>query len=96
MTDAQITATYVRQIEGWRGDARLFRLSAAVPDDYGEATVDHVIVSAVHVLGEPETYIFPANADGECLNYLEMAGSQRWTTDHEEVIRAAGWELVPA
>lgn len=41
--------------------------------------------------GCPECYIFPADADGNILNWLELPGSQKETTDHHLVLTDMGF-----
>lgn len=69
------TATEVKKLDGFAGDARLFRLSEPVTYDYNydtkqdEKSTEFVIVSAVNAMFTgPETYIFPANEQGEVVN----------------------------
>jgi hypothetical protein len=94
-----ITATFVRNLSGWKSDAQLWKLSEPVgyDEDGGAKVADHVIVSAVEVMfSGPETYIFPATSDGDALDMLEMVGSLRGALDHEAAIARAGWEIVRA
>ncbi len=87
-----ITATLVRQLDGWNGDARLYKLSAPVQPYADVGPTDHVIVSASDVpFSGPETFIFPADAEGNVINWGEMPGSFRGSLDHAEAIRQAGW-----
>ena len=82
-------ATEVKRLDGFRGDARLFTLD---PPHNGLA---QVVVSAVDVFGEPETYIFAADETGEITDYLEMSGSFRGALDHVKALNGLGYE-VPA
>lgn len=94
-----ITATIARRLQGWRGDARLYRLSEPVRDpdwDDSMPAVDHVFVSAVsapewNIL---ETYIFPASPEGEPISFSEMRGSYQGGLDHTEALLGAGWAVV--
>lgn len=98
------TATYIRTLTGWRSDARLYRLSERVTgeerreapaggSEYRPVQVDHVIVSAVvDVASGPETYIFPANNEGEALSMLEMEGSFRGSLDHVAALAGLGFD----
>jgi hypothetical protein len=90
-----IRAKYVKNLLGFTGDARLFSLNE--PIAYGnDKHTDHVVVSAVVAYGSgPETYIFPADAEGSVLSWCELDGSYRGGLDHEEAIRQAGWEVEP-
>ncbi len=86
-------AVEIKRLEGLRGDARLFRLSE--PISYGDGnrgSTNYVIVSASVVpFSGPETYIFPANEEGEVISWGEMDGSYRGGLSHKEAIRNAGW-----
>ena len=90
-----ITATKVGDLKGFRGHAALYRLSVPVTDAHGAKT-SHVVVSAAEVpFSGPETYIFPADADGKVTNWLEMDGSFKGALDHERALRQAGWSVLP-
>jgi len=86
-------ATFIRQLEGWRSDARLYHLDPAISfetiDDMGKT--DYVIVSAARMMG-PETYIFPARKDGTAINMLELSGSFRGSLDHAQALLNAGYK----
>ena len=96
------TAKFVRQIEGWQGDARLYRLSDPMAwekwtsdDGVSKNEANHVIVSAVVALySGPETYIFPADSDGNCLDFGELTGSFRGSLDHAAALEDAGYEVA--
>lgn len=97
------TATRLGAAPGaWRGDAAHYRLDPPLGEH------EHVIVSAVTLTGrnaaldllmselrEPtcETYIFPATADGECVEMQELDGSMKGTLDHAVALAAAGYEV---
>ena len=93
-----ITVTYIRTLTGFVSEARLYKLSEPIivnwnVDKDGVAT-NYVIVSAVNVpYSGPETYIFPADNDGDVIDWLEMEGSFKGSLDHEAAIHYAGWEL---
>lgn len=54
----------------------------------------YIIVSAIpSPYSGPETYAFPADKEGNVLNYGELDGSMRGTLSHEEVLRNMGYEL---
>jgi hypothetical protein len=89
-----ITATFVRDVEGFAGTARLWKLSEPVSYEEGKTT-DRVITSATSVMFTgAETYIFPANAGGVVIDWLEMPGSFRGALNHEAAITRAGWEIA--
>jgi len=94
-------AVFVKNLEGWTGDARLYTLlPPLVAIDYDGKTVEthgFVIVSAtVAMFGGPETYIFPATEDGRCKSFGELEGSYSGGLDHAEALRGAGYEVVHA
>ena len=87
-----ITATFVRHVR--TGGKQLYRLSEPVKYGWGkDRSTRYVVVSAAHVLGEVETYIFPSDSTGHILDWLEMPGSTKGTLSHETAIRNAGWVL---
>lgn len=88
-----IIATQIKQLDGWKGDARLFRLSQ--PIEVEDTKTEYVIVSAVVArFSGAETYIFPAHEDGRPISYRELDGSYRGGLSHREAIECAGWELA--
>ena len=98
--DEQITAAFLRQLDTFNGNARLYELSSEIGYDIDWETEEpaahtrFVAVSAVNVpFSGIETYIFPADADGNVLNWLELDGSQKGTLSHAIAIRDAGWIL---
>ena len=76
-------ATFVKKAKGFRGDARVYRLSEPLE---GHSLV---IVSAVTV--PLETYIFPANYDGSPIDFGELPGSVQGTLQHSDALAAAGY-----
>lgn len=96
------TATLVKRLTGWRGDAALYRLDPPLATNVwdwrkradGTRLLTHVIVSATIVpYGGPETYIFPASAEGEVTDWGELEGSYRGGLDHAEALAGAGYEI---
>lgn len=88
------TARYIKNAEGFKGDAKIYELSE--PVSYGDdALTSHVVVSAVNVFGlGDETYIFPCDENGEVLSWLELEGSRKGTLDHEYVLNNQGYEVI--
>jgi hypothetical protein len=87
-----------RDLPGFRGIAHLWELDEPVEYgwDYEEGeeknTTRFVVTSAVDVpmlfgIGGDETYIFPADAEGNVLDWGELPGSYRGGSDHERAIR---------
>jgi hypothetical protein len=90
-----MTATFVRRLTGWTGDARLYRVE---PPLEGYALV--VVSATVVPFSGPETYIFGAKPDAETASDVvadwgELAGSYRGGLDHETALGNAGYSLVP-
>ena len=95
-----ITLTYLRTLDGFTGEARLYRVTGdpgelvRYQDENDEACVTaYVIVSATTVAGTPETYIYPSSNDGQILSWTELAGSFKGALDHDQAIAGAGWAL---
>jgi len=87
-----------QMLKGWRGEAGLYRLSEP------HCGHDYVIVSAVTIHGlaamffdggiRDETYIFPAEANGDIKDYGELPGSIVGEKSHKKALREAGYEIV--
>ena len=87
MTDKP--ARYVRDLDGWRGNAKLYELSEPLDEH------KFVAVSAVDAMfSGPETYSFGCDADGNNVDFCELPGSFRGDFDHERALRGAGYEPV--
>ena len=87
-------ATKVRDLSSSGSGARqvLYRLMPALPlfdlDDRQVGLTDYVVVSAAVVpYTGPETYIFPADSEGNITDRGELPGSYRGGLDHDEAIR---------
>lgn len=76
------------KIRDIRPGVALYALSEPV-----ECTRWVVVSTATDIGGEEETYIFPANREGEVTSWSELPGSTRGTSSHTEVLRAGGFEL---
>jgi hypothetical protein len=95
------TAKYIKRLQGWVSDARLYSLSEPIEwhtyNDEGEEetrTATHVVVSAVNApYSGPETYIFPAMDTGKTLNMLELSGSFRGELNHALALKNAGYDI---
>ncbi len=91
------TAKYLREIHGWRGDARVYELSEPMLYN-GEEGTSLVIVSAITaMISGPETYIFPATEESlendQPSSWCELDGSYRGGLSHEEALQNAGYEV---
>lgn len=82
-------ATERKQLDGMRGDARLYEMS---PPLEGHTFV--VVSAVIAMFSGPETYIFPANEKGEIEDWGELEGSQRGTLSHSDVLRELGYEVA--
>jgi hypothetical protein len=96
------TATELKRLKDFTGDARLFQLSEPVAYDYDydteqyKSSTEFVVVSAADVMfSGPETYIFPANAEGEVIHWGELDGSFKGGLDHRRALTNAGFEVMP-
>ena len=58
------------------------------------AKYKYVVVSGVNVFGEPETYIFGADGEGEIVSFVELPGSFKGEINHEKALDYAGYEIV--
>jgi hypothetical protein len=84
------------------GLAATYRLSVPVSFHvYDKRTGDYVIrkaryvwVSTAQVLGEWETYAFPAYSSGKVVNWGELPGSMKDTRDHHEVLERMGYDIA--
>lgn len=93
------TATYIKTLDGFRGNAALYRLSKPLggySDD--EKTFEFVVASASRIpyVGGTETYLFGADADGNVVDWCELPGSVKNTLDHADALRRAGYEIRAA
>lgn len=92
------TATFIRNLDDFTGDAALYRLTPAIATrswgNEGE-TYEYVVVSATVVpLSGPETYIFGADETGNVLDWGELDGSFRGALDQDAALNGAGYQVV--
>lgn len=101
-TATLVQSDYVSNKANYRGDARLYKLSAPLAfEDYngdtGETETKHteyVLVSRADVMfSGPETYMFPADETGKVTDWGELPGSMRGNVSHEQVLLNAGYEM---
>lgn len=95
------TATLIRDnLPDFRGHAALYRCNPPIEDyepwEKGQQQKRHeyIIASATTILGAPETYLFPSNAEGEVVAWGELPGSQKGTLSHDQVLTDAGYFVV--
>jgi hypothetical protein len=80
-------------------DVRLVKLSASVAYGYEEeqSETNYVVISALpraFDTGRAETYIFPADKDGNVLSWGELPGSYRGGTDHDKALAGLGFYIA--
>jgi hypothetical protein len=95
------TANFLRMLDGFNGDARLFELShplayriwnSETKSDETHLT-SYVAVSATSTF-ETETYIFPCDSTGKVTNWGELPSSYRGGLDATRALKGAGYEAV--
>ncbi|MEN4917541.1 hypothetical protein ABE485_02630 [Achromobacter spanius] len=74
-------------LEGFNGHASLYRC------DPPHAGHEFVVASTTTAYGLMETYLFPADSDGQIKDWLEMDGSMKETTSHDDVWANAGYQI---
>lgn len=77
-------------LEGFNGHAAFYELSEPLDG------IEKVIVSAVSDSHGYETYIFPADNDGDISDWGELEGSMKGTVSHAEVLGAVGYTITRA
>ncbi len=97
-------AKFLKNMRGsFTGDARLYELSKPVTFDKGydddsnpiQGETYFVVVSGTHVMfSGPETYVFPADQDGNVLDWGELDGSFRGDIDHEVALEGLGYKVA--
>lgn len=87
------TATFIRNLQGFCGDARLYSVNPPLMDYDGSIGYEHVIVSASDVMGDPETYIFGATPEGLIADWGELPGSFKGVLNHDEALKNAGYTI---
>ena len=99
------SATRIKDLQGWQGDASLYRLSPPLAtqdydyekEEYEEVNYEYVVVSAaVAMFSGPETYIFPGNPPEESqpADWIELDGSFRGGLDHAQALANVGYSIV--
>lgn len=82
-------AVRIKSLSNFQGYAELYKLSEPLEGH------EFVVVSAAFTIDQgPETYIFPANEDGEVLKWGELEGSFIGKMDTEQAIKNAGYTIV--
>ena len=86
-------------LEGFQGAVNLYKLDKTL--EYSEEwddevfSYDYIVISGVKMRSDlmaglagngQETFIFPANEDGEVINWAELPGSFQGHVNHEEAL----------
>lgn len=96
------TATFVRSLDGWTGDARLYRMAPPMPTydpacewDTPSEPAEYVVVSGTIVpFSGTETYIFAADESGQPVTWRALAGSFHGSIDHGAALARAGYDVA--
>jgi hypothetical protein len=99
-------AQFVKDLDNFTGEAKLYKVRPAVKftryDWHDgadrkpvEMATEYVAVSAIiSPFSGAETYIFPADKDGEIISWGELDGSYRGGLDHEQALLQGGYTIV--
>src|SRR4030042_1439614 len=93
------TATFIKDLDGFKGEARLYKVSPPVKwggdydgGDTGETK--YLVVSGVYAMfSGPETYIFPADENGKVVDWGELDGSFQGGIDHVRALENSGYTV---
>ena len=88
-TTAKLTAEHVKDgVGNAHTNWKLYKLSRPVVLDRYEdgMTYEYVIVSASVAYSGPETYVFPADENGEVTDWGELEGSFQGSLDYERAL----------
>lgn len=94
------TATLIKSdLDNLTGNAALYKVEPATGyhtlENDKELKTEYIVVSAVDVVfSGPETYIFPADSEGNVLSWGELEGSYRGGLVHETALANAGYTVV--
>lgn len=77
-----------RQVSPVGAEQRIWNVHPPVKYGYKDdrKTTNYVMTSAVIVLNQPETYIFPCTEDGKVLDWGELPGSFEGGLHHNQAI----------
>ncbi len=92
------TVTFVKDLEDFTGDARLYKCDPPMVIhgryDEPDGETEYVIASATIAFDTgPETYLFPANSDGEVTGWSELEGSYKGGMNHGKALGGAGYTV---
>jgi hypothetical protein len=86
-------------LKEFKGEAHLYKVDPPASYYTGhtepEHTTEYVVVSAVNApCSGAETFIFPADEEGNVLDWAELEGSCRGDYTHEHALEEAGYKLI--
>jgi len=89
------TARFVKNLDGFKGEARLYELTPPLQGEWDKRKkARFVVVSAINAMfSGPETFIFKADKTGEVLDWGELSGSFKGALDHEQALNNAGYKV---
>lgn len=93
----------IESLPGMQGEVAIFKLEPAYKDDDEWAdieTVEYVAISTIGMAfdtGRPETYIFPADVEGNIISWGELKGSfqgggKDLVEDRKKALNGLGYE----
>jgi len=87
-------AKFIKDVsENFTGIAKLYSVNPPVKDYEGNE-YNYVVSSGTNVMfSGPETYVFPADENGNVLDWGELDGSFKGSIDCEQAIINMGYEI---
>lgn len=91
-------AKFIKDLDGFTGEAKLFRLDPPFQskgwDDEQIGPHEYVVVSAtVAMFSGPETYMFPADEEGNVTDWAELPGSFKGGMSRKVALQNAGYTV---
>ena len=88
------TAKRIRKLEGFTGEAWLYKVNPAMKFNDTEKTNFVVSSAAIATFSGPETLIFPANKKGKIIHWGELNGSGRGFLNCDKAIKRAKYKII--
>lgn len=88
------TARFVRRLEYWSGDARLFEVHPPVETRYHARTSFVAVQAHCPCPGVEETHILPTDPGGKVIDWNDLPGSYTGSCDHKRALWLAGYEVA--
>ena len=87
-------------LPNFQGHAALYKVNPPIREEgWGEEDAvqlhHYVIASAVDSMFGVETYLFPADGDGEITSWGELEGSMKGVVSHSAVFDNIGYDVLP-